>query len=115
MSVRRRGSAAPLTTALTVAIAEAMEERSNAAAAAWTCRHCCSPGGDCSRQEGKERISDVSNLAELDRGRAVVLASGAPATLIRTLPWYTGSHKDAVEDHQVGEGHARGNRAFCRG
>ena len=35
-------------------------------------------GSSRSRQEGKERIFDVSNLAELDRGRAVVLASGAP-------------------------------------
>ncbi|UUL78052.1 hypothetical protein NG819_21780 (plasmid) [Pseudarthrobacter sp. Fe7] len=33
----------------------------------------------------------------LDRGRAVVLSSGAPATLVRTMPWYTGPHKDAVE------------------
>ena len=54
-------------------------------------------GSSRSRQEGKERIFDVSNLAELDRGRAVVLASGAPATLVRTMPWYTGNHKDAVE------------------
>jgi uncharacterized protein YbjT (DUF2867 family) len=54
-------------------------------------------GSSRSRQEGKERIFDVSNLAELDRGRAVVLASGAPATLVRTLPWYTGRHKEAVE------------------
>lgn len=54
-------------------------------------------GRSRSRQEGKERIFDVSNLAELDRGRAVVLASGAPATLIRTLPWYAGPHKEAVE------------------
>ncbi|MET3952719.1 TraM recognition domain-containing protein [Arthrobacter sp. UYEF36] len=54
-------------------------------------------GSSRSRQEGKERIFDVSNLAELDRGRAVVLASGAPATLVRTKPWYTGPHKDAVE------------------
>lgn len=53
-------------------------------------------GSSRSRQEGKERIFDVSNLAELDRGRAVVLASGAPATLVRTLPWYNGPHKQAV-------------------
>ena len=53
-------------------------------------------GSSRSRQEGKERF-DISNLAELDRGRAVVLASGAPATLVRTLPWYTGAHKEAVE------------------
>ncbi|KQR00435.1 conjugal transfer protein [Arthrobacter sp. Leaf141] len=54
-------------------------------------------GSSRSRQEGKERILDVSNLAELDRGRAVVFASGAPATLVRTMPWYTGTHKNAVE------------------
>ena len=54
-------------------------------------------GSSRSRQEGKERIFDVSNLAELDRGRAVVLASGAPATLVRTMPWYTGPHKEAVQ------------------
>lgn len=54
-------------------------------------------GRSRSRQEAKERIFDISNLAELDRGRAVVLASGAPATLVRTLPWYTGPHKEAVE------------------
>ena len=54
-------------------------------------------GSSRSRQESKERIFDVSNLAELDRGRAVVLASGAPATLVRTMPWYTGRHKESVE------------------
>lgn len=54
-------------------------------------------GSSRSRQESKERIFDVSNLAELDRGRAVVLASGAPATLLKTRPWYTGPHKEKVE------------------
>ena len=54
-------------------------------------------GASRSRQEAKERIFDVSNLAELDRGRAVVLASGAPATLLKTRPWYTGPHKDKVQ------------------
>jgi hypothetical protein len=39
----------------------------------------------------------TSNIAKLDRGRAVVLTSGAPATLVRTMPWYTGPHKEAVE------------------
>lgn len=43
-------------------------------------------GSSRSRREAKERIFDVSYLAELDRGRAVVPASGAPATLVRTLP-----------------------------
>lgn len=54
-------------------------------------------GRSRSRQQSKERIFDVSNLAELDRGRALVLASGAPATLIKTRPWFTGRHKEAVE------------------
>lgn len=54
-------------------------------------------GASRSRQESKERIFDVSNLAELDRGRAVVLASGAPATLLKTRPWYTGPHKEKVK------------------
>lgn len=54
-------------------------------------------GRSRSRQEAKERIFDFSNLAELDRGRAVVLASGAPATFVRILPWYTGPHKESVE------------------
>jgi hypothetical protein len=43
------------------------------------------------------RLRMTRTLAELDRGRAVVLASGAPATLVRTMPWYTGPHKEAVE------------------
>ncbi|MET4095411.1 hypothetical protein [Arthrobacter sp. UYCu712] len=43
-------------------------------------------GRSRSRQEGKGRIFGVSNLAKLYRGRAVALASGAPATLVRTLP-----------------------------
>lgn len=54
-------------------------------------------GRSRSRQEGKERIFDVSNLAELDRGRAVALSSAATATLVRTLPWYTGPNIEAVE------------------
>lgn len=27
-----------------------------------------------------------------------MLASGAPAALVRTLPWYNGTHKDAVQE-----------------
>lgn len=42
-----------------------------------------SSGKSRSRQEARERIFDVSSLAALDRGLAVVLASGALATLAR--------------------------------
>ncbi|GAA4378204.1 type IV secretory system conjugative DNA transfer family protein [Paeniglutamicibacter cryotolerans] len=53
-------------------------------------------GPGSSQQEGRERILDVSDLAEMERGRAVVFASGARATLIKTLPWWKSSHQDAV-------------------
>jgi hypothetical protein len=82
--------------------------------------------------------SSISNLAERDRGRAVVLASGAPATVVLPLTWYTGLHNEAVEasiseqsakrrrragasvrsrrsqslEHEVGVGHTRGNRTI---
>lgn len=47
-------------------------------------------------QVQRERTLDVADLGALPRGRAVVFASGAPATLIETVPWMTGPHADAV-------------------
>jgi type IV secretory pathway TraG/TraD family ATPase VirD4 len=44
----------------------------------------------------KERILDVSDLAALPRGRAVMFASGAPAALLETVPWMNGPHAEAV-------------------
>ena len=44
----------------------------------------------------RERILDAADLAALPPGRAVVLASGARPTLIRTQPWWTGPHAGAV-------------------
>lgn len=49
-----------------------------------------------SQQVQRERILDVADLAALPKGRAVVLASGARPTLVRTLPWMDGVHADAV-------------------
>ncbi len=49
-----------------------------------------------SQQLRRERILDVADLAALPKGRAIVFASGARPTLIRTIPWMTGSHADAV-------------------
>jgi len=43
-----------------------------------------------------ERILDVADLAGLPKGRAIVLASGARATMVRRIPWMTGPHADAV-------------------
>ena len=49
-----------------------------------------------SQQLHRERILDVADLAALPKGRAVVFASGSRPTLIRTQPWMTGPHADAV-------------------
>jgi type IV secretory pathway TraG/TraD family ATPase VirD4 len=45
----------------------------------------------------RERILEVSDLAALPRGRAVVFPSGAPPVLIETLPWHRGPHAEAVK------------------
>ncbi len=49
-----------------------------------------------SHQVQRERTLDVADLGALPRGRAVVFASGAPATLIETVPWMTGPYASAV-------------------
>lgn len=49
-----------------------------------------------SHQLHRERILDVADLAAMPKGRAVVLASGARPTLIRTQPWIGGPHDAAV-------------------
>src|SRR3954452_18447557 len=38
----------------------------------------------------RQRILDAAELASLPKGRAIVLAAGAPPALVRTLPWMTG-------------------------
>ncbi|GAA2170554.1 hypothetical protein GCM10009846_01360 [Agrococcus versicolor] len=49
-----------------------------------------------SRSLQRDRILDVDELSALPRGRAVVLASGSRATLVRSLPWMAGQHADAI-------------------
>lgn len=44
----------------------------------------------------RERTLDVADLGALPRGRAVVFASGAPATLVETVPWMSGPHADEL-------------------
>ncbi|MFW5421086.1 type IV secretory system conjugative DNA transfer family protein [Nocardiopsis sp. CNT-189] len=41
---------------------------------------------------------DVADLGALPRGRAVAIASGAPPTLIQTVPWMAGPRAQAVKD-----------------
>lgn len=49
-----------------------------------------------SHQDRRERTFEVSELTALPRGRAVVFASGSPATLVSTVPWMQGKQADAV-------------------
>jgi type IV secretory pathway TraG/TraD family ATPase VirD4 len=49
-----------------------------------------------SHQDRREHTFEVSELTALPRGRAVVFASGAPATLVSTVPWMQGTQADAV-------------------
>ncbi|MFL2002057.1 type IV secretory system conjugative DNA transfer family protein [Microbacterium sp. A1-JK] len=45
----------------------------------------------------RERTLDVADLGSLPRGRAIVFASGTPATLVETVPWMKGPYADAVK------------------
>lgn len=53
-------------------------------------------GVQISTQLHRERILDPADLAALPKGRALVLASGARPTLMRTLPWMQGSHAKQI-------------------
>lgn len=44
----------------------------------------------------RERIMEVSDLAAMPKGRAIVLGAGTRPALCRTLPWMTGQHSAAV-------------------
>lgn len=48
-------------------------------------------------QNNRRRILDTSELAELPRGRAILLASGLRSSMIRTAPWYEGADADKVK------------------
>ncbi|MGP4033719.1 type IV secretory system conjugative DNA transfer family protein [Pseudarthrobacter sp. 1C304] len=55
-------------------------------------------GSSSSRQENKDEILSVADLTALPRFRAILLASGAPATMIETIPWMNGPHSQKVRD-----------------
>jgi type IV secretory pathway TraG/TraD family ATPase VirD4 len=53
-------------------------------------------GRSTSTQLRRERTLDIADLSALPRGRAIVFASGAPPTLIGTVPWMNSKHATAV-------------------
>ena len=48
-------------------------------------------------QNDCRRILGTSELAELPRGRAILLASGLRSSMIRTAPWYEGADADKLK------------------
>jgi type IV secretory pathway TraG/TraD family ATPase VirD4 len=55
-------------------------------------------GKSYSRSLGSSRTLNVNALVTLPRGRVIVFTSGAPAVLVRTVPWWEGEYADAVRD-----------------
>ena len=53
-------------------------------------------GSSISRQVQRENVLEVEELAAMPKGRALVLSSGNRATLIRTQPWMSGRHAEAI-------------------
>ena len=49
-----------------------------------------------SRATRRDRVLDVAQLGAMPRGRAVLIASGLPPTLIEPVPWYAGRHAAIV-------------------
>jgi type IV secretory pathway TraG/TraD family ATPase VirD4 len=49
----------------------------------------------------RRRVLDPGHLRALPRGRAILLATGAPAAMIELIPWYAGSHADTIGAHTV--------------
>ena len=58
-------------------------------------------------QNNRRRILDTSELAELHFGRAILLASGLPSSMMPTAPWYEGADADklkaSIAAHEAGE------------
>ncbi|GAB2695272.1 type IV secretory system conjugative DNA transfer family protein [Nocardia thraciensis] len=56
-----------------------------------------------SRSLGSSRTLNVNALVTFPRGRAIVFSSGAPATMVRTVPWWEGEYaaevKRSIEQH----------------
>nr|WP_197982467.1 TraM recognition domain-containing protein [Frigoribacterium sp. CFBP 13707] len=44
----------------------------------------------------RRRILDISELAELPRGRAILLASGLRTSMVKTAPWYESPNADKI-------------------
>lgn len=57
--------------------------------------------GDFGGKESKDEILSVSDLTALPRFRAIMLASGAPATMIETIPYMNGPYAERLKTAQA--------------
>jgi type IV secretory pathway TraG/TraD family ATPase VirD4 len=55
-------------------------------------------GRSVSQQTRKERILTVAELSALAFGRTIVIPSGAPVVLGRSVPWQEGPHAEGIRD-----------------
>ncbi len=53
-------------------------------------------GRSTNRAVRRERVLDVADLTALPKGRTVVFASGAPATLVKRVPWMQGPDAERI-------------------
>jgi len=53
-------------------------------------------GSSRSQSWSREPILSVDALGALPRGRAVLLSSGNPATMLETVPWMAGPHAEVI-------------------
>lgn len=63
-----------------------------------------------SQQLQRERILDISDLAAMPKGRALVLASGSRPTLVRTMPWMTGPYASRIRSSIAAHDPQQSNR-----
>ena len=56
-----------------------------------------SSGRSSSLQTRKECILDPADLRAMPRGRAILLYSGTPPILLKTVPWMQGPHAKTIE------------------
>ncbi|WP_067723523.1 type IV secretory system conjugative DNA transfer family protein [Nocardia yamanashiensis] len=54
-------------------------------------------GKSYSRSLGSSKTFNLHGLATLPHGRAILFSSGAPAVLIRTVPWWEGEYAEEVK------------------
>lgn len=54
--------------------------------------------GSLTMSSREEQVLDTADLGAMPRGRALVQVSGAPPTLVRTVPWWQGPYAEEIKE-----------------